>query len=255
LVTKVGIDRKALEASQDALHLYLLGQRKLPEFNLAPPTLTSGFARHQVSRGILAASAGVGALAAAWCAVNVYQTMHLKSEAQRISNMTRQEQARYQEITRSFPPTPVPTDKLQLTVDVAGRIASMARLPDAAFRVVGQTLDKYPLVRLTGVQWKHGRYAAPDANSTSASTAQLSQSATLHLELTSQPGDIKGALASINTFVRELGKNEHVAEAKVAKMPLNLASTGSLTGSTASARQERPQTSQFDVEVVLKPGV
>ena len=255
LVAKVGIDRKALETSQDALHLYLLGQRKLLEFNLAPPALTSGFARHQVSRGILAVSAGVGALAAAWCAVNVYQTVNLKSEAQRISNTTRQEHARYQEITRSFPPTPVPTDRLQLTVDVAGRITSMARLPDAAFRVISQTLDKYPLVRLTGMQWKHARYGAPDVNSTPASSAQLSQSATLHLELTSQPGDIKGALASINTFVRELAKNDQVAEAKVAKMPLNLASTGSLTGSTASARQEQSQTSQFDVELVLKPGV
>ena len=39
----------------DALHLFLLGQQKSPDFNLAPPALTSGFTRHLVSRGIYAA--------------------------------------------------------------------------------------------------------------------------------------------------------------------------------------------------------
>jgi hypothetical protein len=254
ILAKVGVDRAALDASQDALHLHLLGQQKSPEFNLAPSALTSGYARHLMSRGILAASAGVAVVAAAWCAVNLYQATTLKTEAQTIANKTRQEQANYQQITRSFPPTPVPTDKLQLTVDVAGRIASMARLPDAAFRVLSQTLDKYPGMRLTGVQWKHDRLGQPDA-ANAVAPAQLSQSATLQMELTAQPGDIKGALASINTFVRELGKSDKVAEVKVTKMPLNLASTGSLSGSTATARQEQPQTSQFDVELVLKPGV
>lgn len=255
IVAKVGIDRAALAASQDALHLYLLGQQKSPDFNLAPPTLTSGYRRHLMSRGVLAASVGIGVLATAWCGINLYQTMSLKSEAQTIANTTRQEQARYQDITRSFPPTPVPTDKLQLTVDVAGRIASMARLPDAVFGVVSQTLDRYPGMRLTGVQWRLGRFGQPEGANASASPLPLSQSATLQMEMTAQPGDIKGALASINTFVRELGKSDKVAEVKVTKMPLNLASTGSLSGSTATARLEHAQASQFDVELVLKPGV
>jgi hypothetical protein len=75
------------------------------------------------------------------------------------------------------------------------------------------------------------------------------------MELSAQPGDMKGALSVINSFVRELGKSDKVAEVKVTKMPLNLASSGSLSGSTANARREQPQASQFDVEVTLKPGV
>ena len=61
--------------------------------------------------------------------------------------------------------------------------------------------------------------------------------------------------ANINSFVRELGKSEKVAEAKVARMPLNFASTGNLSGSTANPRLEKAQASQFEVEVVFKPGV
>jgi hypothetical protein len=74
------------------------------------------------------------------------------------------------------------------------------------------------------------------------------------MELTSQPGDIKGALANINSFVRELGKSDKVAEAKVSRMPLNFASSGNLSGSTANPHGETAA-SQFDVEVVFKPGV
>jgi hypothetical protein len=75
------------------------------------------------------------------------------------------------------------------------------------------------------------------------------------MELTAQPGDFKSALANINSFVRDLGKSEQVADAKVSKMPLNLSSAATLTGSTASLRQEQAQSAQFDVEVRLKPGL
>jgi hypothetical protein len=254
IVAKVGVDRAILAASQDALHLFLLGQQKAPDFNLAPPVVTSGYTRHLVSRGMFAASLGVGILAAAWCGLNLYQTMGLKREALSVANETRAEQARYQEMTRSFPPTPVSSDRLQLTVDVAGRIASIARLPDTLFSVVSHTMDRYPDIRLNNVQWKVGRLGL-DAGSASALASPLSQFATLQMELTAQPGDIKGALSTINSFVRELGKSDKVAEVKVTKMPLNLASTGSLSGSTANPRREQPQASQFDVEVTLKPGV
>ena len=43
--------------------------------------------------------------------------------------------------------------------------------------------------------------------------------------------------------------------AKVARMPLNFASTGNLSGSTSNPHLEKPQASQFEVEVLFKPGV
>jgi hypothetical protein len=252
LMAKVGIDRRVLEANQDALHLFLLGQQRSPEFNLAPPALTSGYTRYRVSRGIVVASAAICVLSALWCGINVYRAVSLKSEAKAIAETTRQEQFRYQALTRSFPPTPVPTDKLQLTVDVAGRIAALARLPDGVFRAVSQSLERFPAMRLTGLAWQHGRAGVEGGSAPAA----LAQSATLQMELIAQPGDIKGALASINSFVRDLGKNDKVAEVKVTKMPLNLASSGNLSGSTAAnPRQEQAQTSQFDVQLTFKPGV
>jgi hypothetical protein len=253
LMSKVGIDRSALEATEDALHLFLLGQQKSPGFNLAPPALTSGYTRYRMSRGILAASVAAAVVAGLWCGVNVYQTIALKAEARTIADATREEDAKYEAIKRSFPPAPASWDKLQATVEVAGRIATVARLPDAVFRVVSQGLDRHPTMKLNGLQWRHGRAGLADGGA--AVPVALAQSAILQIELTSQPGDIKGSLANINSFVRELGKSEQVAEVKVTKMPLDLASSGTLSGSTSSARQEQAQASHFDVELVLKPGV
>ena len=254
LTSRVGVEATALSASPDALHLFLLGQQKAPPLNMAPPTLTSGYTRLQVSRGVYALTGAVGVLAAVWCGVTLYPVMGLEDEAHRISVRTHQEQIHYQDITRSFPPSPAPSSRLQATVDVSERISAMGRLPDTMFRVVSAGLEKYPAMRLNSLRWKYGR-PGPEPKAGPSAASALSQSAVLEMELTAQPGDFKSALANITSFVRELSKNESVAEAKVAKMPLNLSSSATLTGSTASRRQEQSQSALFDVEVRLKPGI
>jgi hypothetical protein len=161
-------------------------------------------------------------------------------------------QRAYQEITRSFPPAPVSSDKLRLTVETAQRITTLSRLPDAAFRAVAQALETNPEISLNALTWKHGRVGEVVPN---APPLPLSQSATLQVQLQANPGDFKGTMASINKFVKDLGKVESVAQARTVKLPLNLASNATLRGSTAAPRREQPVTAQFEVEVVLKPGV
>lgn len=254
LTNRIGVETSALSTSPDALHLYLLGQQKAPALNMAPPALTSGYTRLQISRGGYGLSGGVALLTAAWCGFNLYSVMSLEDEAQQVSLATRKEQNRYQEITRSFPPSPAAAGRLQATVEVSERIGAMGRFPDTMFRVVSGALEKYPAIRLNSLRWKYGQ-PNTEAPNAPVNANTLSQSAMLGMELTAQPGDFKSALANINNFVRELAKNKNVAEAKVSRMPLNLSSSATLTGSTASQHQEQAQAAQFDVEVRLKPGV
>jgi hypothetical protein len=255
LVTKVGIDGKSLTSSPDALHLFLLGQEKISSFNLAPPAMTSGFTRLRATHGIYGAIAAAGLIAAVWCGFNFWQVVGLKDQTHAKALQTERETARYQELTRSFPPAPVSSEKLQLTVEVAQRIAGLTRLPDTMYGILSQTLGRYPNIKLNTLQWKVGKKASATGTAVPAPAASLTQSAMLELELTAQPGDYKTALANMNSFVRDIGKNEKVAEAKVVKMPLNLASSATLSGSTATPRQERPEQAQFEVELTLKPGV
>ena len=81
------------------------------------------------------------------------------------------------------------------------------------------------------------------------------QSAQLQLQMLAKPSEQKAVLATINKFVKDLARSESVSAARTVRLPVNFASTAKLTGSTANPRREQPQLAQFEVEVVLKPGV
>jgi hypothetical protein len=250
LTAKLGIDRAALEASDDALHLYLLGL-SAPRLNLAPPALTAGYGQYRTRRALYAVSAlgvAAGIAIAGW---NLYQVFDLKGQRNAVRAQTAQVQRNYEEARRSFPASPAPPGRLKLTVDVAQRVSALARTPDAAFRAIGQALDGNPEIELIGLSWKVMR--PPENQGAPAGT--LVQSAVLQLELQTLPGDYNAALQRIGRFVKDLAKQETVASAHTAKLPANLASAEKLTGSTASARKEVPSAAQFEVEVSLKPGV
>jgi hypothetical protein len=250
LVAKTGIDRASLDASQDALHLYLLGVHT-PDLNLAPPALTAGYGRYQASRAIYAGAATLALAAMTWSGVNAYRALDLhRVQREAIAETQRQQQA-YQEITRNFPQAPADAERLRQAVEVARRIEQHARLPDVTFKAVSQTLDSHPEIELTGLTWRHGRIPG----TTDAAPGLLAQSAVLQVQLMAQPGDFKGALATINKFIKDLDKNDVVSAARTTKLPLNLASSARLSGSTAAPRREQPQLAQFEIEVVLKPGV
>jgi hypothetical protein len=249
LSAKLGVSRKSLEASEDSLHLFLLGLRA-PVLNLAPPALTSGYSRYQASRGIYAAGALAALVGIGWCGTNLYQVVDLKRERQQVLVKTQSEQARYQELTRSFPPAPTTPSNLRLTVEVAERIGKIAHLPDASFRAVSQALEANPSITLNGLNWRYGRTSEVVAG---GAPSALAQSAVLQVELLAVPGDYKGAMQSVNKFVRDLQKIDSVANARTVKLPVDLASSATLKGSTASPRLEKPVKAQFEVEVVLKP--
>jgi hypothetical protein len=248
LSVKLGIDRAMLEGSEDTLHLHALGLQA-PGINLAPPALTAGYSRYQASRAIYAAGAVAAVVGIGVCSLNLYRAIDLRQERERLLQQTQAEQLRYQQLARSFPPAPTTPANLRLTIEVAERLGKLMRLPDASFRAVGSALEANPGLELSGLTWRHGRMGAPGQEGAGA----LAQSAVLQVELTAMPSDYKGAMQQINKFVRDLLRAEMVASARTVKLPVNLASTATLQGSTAAPRAEKAVKAQFEVEIVLKP--
>jgi hypothetical protein len=246
IVAKLGVDRAALERSQDALPLHLLGLH-VPSLNLAPPTVTAGYRRYQLGRAVYAGAGVLGALGLAWIGINAYRVLEVKQERARVVAETQRQQNLYQEITRTFPPTPAAAERLRLTVDVANRIAGMARLPDKAYLAVSQGLDANPGITLTSLTWRHGPVPAADP-------PQFAQSALLEIELLAPPGDIGTALTAVNKLVKDLTRHEAVASARTTRLPVNLGSGATMRGNTTDPRKAQPVPVQFDVEVVLKAG-
>jgi hypothetical protein len=248
LCAKTGIEHASLQHGEDALHLHLLGLQT-PDFNLAPPALTAGFSRYRASRVIYAASAATALVGALWCGKNLYQSLDLRQSRQSVLAEVQRQQHEYQGITRTFPPTPTSTERLKHTVEVARRIHAMTRLPDQAYRVISQALDANPAITLSSLTWRNGRIGQTESGAGST----LAQSALLQVELQAMPSDYRGAIATVSKFVKDLGSHQAVASARTAKLPVNLSSTATLSGSTADPRKEQPITAQFDVEIVLKP--
>jgi hypothetical protein len=249
LIAKVGIDRASLQASADALPLYLLGVDS-PDFSLAPPALTAGYSRYRASRAIYAGCVAVAVAGLAWSGLDMYRLMDLGRARQEVLDQTQNQQRLYQEITRTFPPAPASADRLRQAVDVAGRIGNMSRLPDRTYQVVSQGLEANPALTLGGMTWRYGK---PGESEPAA--AQLAQSALLQVQLLAQPGDFTGALNTVNKFVKDLARHELVATARTVKLPIDPGSSATLRGTTADSRKEEPVKVQFEVEVVLKAGV
>jgi hypothetical protein len=247
LVAKLGLDRAALEHTQDALPLHLLGMH-VPSLNLAPPTLTAGYRRYRMSRAVYAGAAVMGLVGAAWIGSNLYRLMDLNRERDRVVAETQRQQNLYQEITRTFPPTPTDSQRLRLTVDVAKRLAEKSRLPDKAYLAVSRGLDANPEITLTQLKWRHGLVPGSDP-------PQIAQTASLEIELLAPPGDLATPLNAVNKLVKDLSKQELVASARTTRLPVNLGSGATMRGSTSDARKAQPVPVQFDVEVVLKPNV
>jgi hypothetical protein len=250
LAAKLGMDRAMLEGAEDALHLHALGLQ-VPGINLAPPALTAGYNRYQASRAIHAAGAVAALVGIAWCGLNLYRAVELRHERERLLLQTQAEQQRYQELARSFPPAPTTPANLRQTIEVAQRLGKFTRLPDASFRAVSNALEANPGLALSGLSWRHGH----TGESATGTPGPLAQSAVLQVELTAMPSDYKGAMQQINKFVKDLLRTETVASARTVKLPVNLASTATLQGSTAAPRAEKPVKAQFEVEIVLKPEV
>ena len=67
-------------------------------------------------------------------------------------------------------------------------------------------------------------------------------------------GDYREAIDAINRFAETLSKQPNVAEVKVAKLPLNINPTLTLTGNTSENR-DQAGTAAFTIILIMKPSV
>ena len=65
-------------------------------------------------------------------------------------------------------------------------------------------------------------------------------------------GDYRSALALIERFAATLRSQAQVAEVAIAKLPVNLDSASTLSGSTQDNLDAAPGTAQFKLSIVLK---
>jgi hypothetical protein len=269
IISTVGIGAAALDSSSDALYMHLLGL-KASDNNIAPANVTLGYRQHQIRRGIFAL-AGITAFAAAtWCAIGLFQIFDTRGEIDNTRRQTADLQRQYQDVTRQFPAAPTTAENLRRAVEISQKIGSTTRTPEPAMDLVSQALDQHPLIVMKTFGWKYDLTeidVAGESNPTTPAAApqntplpgatrsgRRKESAIVEGEVRPFRGDYRAAIEAINKFADTLSKQANVAEVKVAKLPLNINPSLTLTGNTTDNR-EQTGTAGFTIILVMKPSV
>ena len=261
IVSRFGIAATELEASADALHLHLLGEKK-PAINFAPTQVTGGFQRYLGRRWLYAASAATAGIAILWSGVNAFEVLRLEDEMVSLRRQTQDFQVQYRQVTAEFPQAPIAADNLRHTVELAQQFRGSVRTPESMFLVVSRALDASPQIELARISWHYGRVpAAIGADLTQPGTGEqhpldpgtVVQTGVLRGEVTPFDGDYKAAMRVISAFAIQLAADDKVAEVRTLKLPLNVSSDTGLSGSTNAPSQRG--SAQFEIAIVFKSGV
>lgn len=246
LLARFGIDAREISASNDALHLHLLGE-SVPSHNFAPPQVTKGFQRHIGRRTIYAVSAAVLLVSLAVSGFNLLRTGQAQAQTATKAAETQRYQRLYQDITAQFPESPTSADNLRATIEVADQIRASTRMPDAMLAVVSRALDAVPQIQLARIEWT---YDAPQGGDGAA--GPLEQSARVRGEVQPFTGDYKAAMAQINTFATQLATDQRVARVQAISLPFNASAESGMSGNTNTP--VGAASAQFEFAVTFKPG-
>ncbi len=261
IMSRFGIAATELDASADALHLHLLGEKK-PAVNFAPTQVTGGFQRYLGRRWLYAASAATLGGAVLWSGVNAFEVLRLQDEMVGLRRQTQEFQSKYQQVTAEFPQAPIAADNLRHTVELAQQVRGNMRTPESMFLVVSHALDASPQIELARIAWHYGKVPAgigggsnqPGAgNQLSLDPAALVQTGLLRGQVTPFQGDYKAAMRFINAFAIRLAADDKVAEVRTLRLPLNVSSDTGLSGSTVASSERG--TAQFEIAILFKPGI
>ena len=261
IVTSLGIAAPALDSSNDALYLHLLGLRA-PVNNLAPANVTLPYRQRQTRRGIDTLTAVCAVAAATWCAAVVFQVFDTRRETASARRETAELQAKYQEATHQFPAAPTTAENLRRAVEISQKIGNTTRSPELMMDMVSRALERNPAITVKSFGWKYGdteigaggdRKSTPDNPAPAAhSPGGRKQSGLIEGEVRPFYGDYRAAIEAINRFAETLSQLPFVAEIKVVKLPLNISPGLTLSGNTAESHAQT-EIAEFRLILVLKP--
>lgn len=237
-----------LEHCHYALHMAMLGLRA-PAHNLAPAGITRQFWQYRQRRRLAGVSAVAAAVALLWTGANLFQQFRLHEETRRLDTQTREQQARYAEVVRTFPQAPASAEDLEMAVRLAAAIRRDGRAPERAMLAVSRALARSPEITLTRLSWKFGAEAR-EGEPTAGAVRQ--ETGLVEGEVRPFHGDYRAAMASINRLADSLRQDRDVAGVNVVQMPLNIHSATVLRGNTLDAAHAETARAEFKLKLVFR---
>lgn len=252
----------------ELLYMQLLAMGNVP-VDLAPARLTKS---HQIALlrrwinviGALILLAGVFV-----AGFNLNQRYKTQGETVQVQAQTAMQQQQYQEVSKNFPVTPIPSADLQIAAELHDKIALSSQQPGRLLQILSSVLEQAPAMQINRIHWVLGH----DANfkDTEASAENKStllpgaQAATVPLdagllyemalvngEIKNFKGDYRAANHQVRLWVEALQKHPEVLQVKLLQQPVNTNSYADLQGSTADVSQNQTVTAEFKILLILK---
>lgn len=264
----VGIADELVKKHPEFLHMQLLANGNVPD-NLAPVTFSKVHSLNNIRRKINIATGAVATIGVILAAYYAWQGNQQKDQLQFITAQTQHQTQQYEEVSKNFPTTPIPSTELKIAADLAQIIKKNDQSPRQLMQILSSAFEVSPEISLSRIRWMqtsdrevkdeevNANAAQNQSNqsavSTNADPTKLMQIGFVNAEIKSFNGDYRAALSSVNTFATHLRENPLVEEVVVIQEPVNVSSLANLQGSTTdeNATTERPP-AIFKLKMVLK---
>ncbi|KAB2928177.1 MAG: hypothetical protein F9K30_01770 [Dechloromonas sp.] len=243
---KLGLKTPPEDNRCDPLYLHLLATSP-PRQQFASAAHRHDFQLARIRRGILALglTALLGGLL--FAARESYHAHTLRHETQELQAREADMQARYQEISSSFPQLGIDNDTLRRLTDRHAELSRQQRQPEAALRRLSRAVDQVPAIALVRIDWQIGR----KSSDTSAVSEGREEITTVHGNVRLAPAaTIRQVLATFEQFV-DLLRLDPDNTVRILQPPYDMVSDRTLRGGegigvTGDSAQVRP----FAVEIV-----
>ncbi|MCW5620103.1 MAG: hypothetical protein KIS79_03240 [Burkholderiales bacterium] len=222
-----------------ALTLHLLAWQT-PALNLAPAAITASHRQRRSCMRLYLASTLTVVLTLLWSLFGSERLDALERERQMLAaRLTREEQS-YAQRSADSGITAASAARMQGIVEAAANLRQLPHLPQRAYRIIGQALERDTRWELIRLEW---RSTLPEE--TSVPAAGPMQSVLLGLHWSAGVED--RTPTAIDGFLAQLRSQEHVTRVTLRRA---LASPMQALAEYNDARHAAPM---FEVEIVLEP--
>jgi len=226
-----------LLATPETVPLAAIAGKALP-LNLAPAALLQRHVEYRWRRALHAVAGGVALAGLAATAALWLRAESLKDATYQLDTQTRQLDARYQAVARTFPRQDIAPEQLALTVRVAHALEHPGPAPRALMAALGAALDGAPDVVLEQLHW-----AAGDALADNTATIRIDAA------LASFDGNYRAAMQRIEHFMQTLGSVPSLHDVQLRSSPVDTGPGARLAGKTQAAGGAPGQAVRFSVDL------
>ena len=192
--------------------------------DLAPATLTRGYTEYRWRRSIHMLALAIGVAGIVFTGIQWLRTLDQDDKTRQMQSETQQLEARYRDITRAFPPTPVSAEQLGETIALAQHIEQARATPTPSLAFISRMLDSQPGIKLKKIRWQDAALATPPVPG--------ERHIELEAELSPFDGNYRIGMERIANLMAQLRRETGVTEVVLTRSPVNTDSAAALTGNT-----------------------